>query len=394
MKKTFLIGGVALVLILGVGGYAAKAALAKRDAAATPAGAAASPASGSSARVKPQTVELLTQDIFTVAAGSFERSLPLSGSLKAAESAVIKSKLGGDVLQLTVREGEVVARGQVLARIDDTEYRARAAQARNTYLAAVAQVEIAQRGFDTNKSLVDREFISKTALDTSLNNLQAAKANGAAAKAALEVAEKSLGDVVVRTPIAGIVSQRLVQQGEKVGVDARLLEVVNLASLELEASVPASDVAAIKAGQKATLSVDGEPTKTLSATVARINPGTQGSSRAVTVYLKLASTEGLRQGMFMQGNLALGAMSQGTAVPLSAVRLDSPRPYVFAIVSATDGDKVVSKPVTLGERSSVSAETMVQILSGLAPGDRIVKGSVGALQDGVTAKLVTLAERK
>jgi RND family efflux transporter MFP subunit len=387
MKKPLLIGGV--LAILALGGYAAKAALAKRDA-QTPGAQAVAPAPGASAPQKTATVELLTQDLFTVASGNFERSLPLSGSLKAAETAVIKSKLGGDVVQLTVREGEVVTRGQVLARIDDTEFRARAAQARNTHLAAVAQVEIAQRSFETNKSLVDKEFISKTALDTSLNNLQAAKANSAAAKAALDVAEKSLGDVIVRTPISGVVSARLVQQGEKVGVDARLLEVVNLATLELEASVPAGDITAVKPGQKATLTLDGDKPLTFNASVARINPATLGTSRAVMVYLKLASTEGLRQGMFMQGNLAVGSVMQTTAVPLSAVRLDAPRPYVFVI----EGDKVVSRFVTLGERSSATAETIVQVLGGLTAGDRVVKGSVGALQNGAAVKLVALADRK
>lgn len=374
-------------MALATGGSVFVNLLNKRKQNATPAVAT----NANSAAAKPKIIELLAQDLFVVQTSQFARSLPLSGALKAAESAAIKAKVAGDVVALSVREGDAITRGQVVARIDSTEFTARAAQARNTYLAAVAQVEIAQRNFESNKALVDKEFISKMALDTSLNNLQAARANSAASKAALDVTEKSLGDTVVRSPLAGTVSLRLVQLGEKVGVDARLLEVVNLATLELEASVPSSDIGEVKVGQKAQVMVDGS-SKPVAAVVTRINPSTQSGSRTVLVYLKMESLAGLRQGMFAQGNLGIGTVSDSIVVPLSSVRTDAPKPYVFALAN----DVIVTKLVTLGEQSSsanASGETLVRITEGLVAGERIVKGSVGALQNGIGVKVTELAAK-
>ena len=100
-----------------------------------------------------------------------------------------------------MREGDAVKAGQVVARIDSTEYAAPACkQAQEQADSAKAQIDIAQRQWDNNKALVDQGFISKTALDTSLNNLNAAQANHKAALAAVEMARKTLDDTVLRAP--------------------------------------------------------------------------------------------------------------------------------------------------------------------------------------------------
>ena len=90
-------------------------------------------------------------------------------------------------------------------------------QAQEQADSAKAQIDIAQRQWNNNKALVDQGFISKTALDTSLNNLHAAQANHKAALAAVDMARKTLDDTVLRAPISGVVAQRLAQPGERVG---------------------------------------------------------------------------------------------------------------------------------------------------------------------------------
>ena len=92
-------------------------------------------------------------------------------------------------------------------------------QAQEQADSARAQAEVAQRTYDNNKALVDQGFISRTALDTSQSNLNAALATHRAALAAVEMARKSLDDTVLRSPIDGQVAQRLAQPGERVGVE-------------------------------------------------------------------------------------------------------------------------------------------------------------------------------
>ncbi|MBL0914371.1 MAG: hypothetical protein IBJ13_02290 [Sphingopyxis sp.] len=111
--------------------------------------------------------------------------------------------------------------GRLLARIDNSDATARVRQAGQQAQAAQAQVAIAQRQFDNNQALVDQGFISRTALDTSQANLDAAKANHSAALAALDIARKGLSDTEVRAPIAGQVAARTAQNGERVALDAR-----------------------------------------------------------------------------------------------------------------------------------------------------------------------------
>jgi len=183
-------------------------------------------------------VELAEGDVVKAQLREIAQGLPISGSLKAVNSAAVKARVAGELQGLTLREGDAVKAGQVVARVDPTELQSRVRQAQEQADAARAQIDIAQRQWDNNKALVDQGFISRTALDTSANNLAAAQATHKAALAAVDVARKALDDTVLRAPITGVVSLRAAQPGERVGVDARVIEIVDLSRLELEATLP------------------------------------------------------------------------------------------------------------------------------------------------------------
>ena len=336
---------------------------------------------------KAQTVvELAATDVFQAKTMEISQGLPVSGSLKAVNSAFVKTRVAGELQGLTVREGDTVKAGQVLARIDASEYQSRMRQAQEQADSAKAQIDIVQRQYDNNQALVNQGFISKTALDASLANLNAAKANHRAALAAAEVARKSLDDTVLRAPLSGQVAQRLAQPGERLGVDVRVLEIVDLSRLEMEASLSAADALTVRPGQSAVLQIEGSA-QTVKATVARINPSAQGGSRSVLVYLGIdnqAPSLGLRQGLFAQGTLGTTRLS-ALAVPLSAVRTDKPAPYVQVV----ENNHVVHKPVELGLRGSSGGEpgsgTLVAV-KGLAENSVVIAGAVGTLREGTAVK--------
>jgi RND family efflux transporter MFP subunit len=336
------------------------------------------PSSAAARQVQP-LVELAASDVVRADARELQRGLPVSGSLRAVNSAFVKARTPGELQGLTVREGDTVHAGQVVARVDPIEPQARLKQAEQQADAAKAQIEIAQRQYDNNKALVDQGFISKSTLDTSWNNLSAAQANYQAALAAVDVARKAVDDSVLRAPISGVVAQRLAQPGERVAVDSRVIEIVDLGRLELEATLGAADSIDVRVGQEAMLRVEGSP-RAFPARVARMNPSAQPGSRSVLVYLALADTTGLRQGLFAQGTLAIGRAA-GLAVPLAAVRTDKPAPYVQVI---EDG-RVVHRPVALGARGDVAQETWVAV-TGVPAGAVVIRGHVGPLLEGTMVK--------
>ncbi|RZJ24305.1 MAG: efflux RND transporter periplasmic adaptor subunit [Haliea sp.] len=361
---------VALVLLLVAGGVlrALSARKAQQQAVAT----AAAP--------KAQTmVELAATDVVQARNVELAQGLPISGSLRAVNSAAVKARAAGELQGLAVREGDTVQAGQVIARIDATEHKARVRQAQEQADAAKVQIEIAQRQFANNKALVDQGFISRTALDTSQNNLQGAQSTHQAALAAVDMARKTLDDTVVRAPISGVVAQRLAQPGERVGIDTKVLEIVDLSRLELEATLSAADSVQVRVGQEAALQIEGSALP-VAAKVVRINPSAQAGSRSVLAYLAIADATGLRQGLFAQGTLGTGKM-QALAVPLETVRTDKPAPYVQVV----ENNQVLHKPVQPGARGDVAREAMVAV-QGLNPGAVVIKGHLGALREGTPVK--------
>lgn len=333
-------------------------------------------------------MDIKPTDVITAQTQTLVQSLPISGNLKALNTVVVKARVAGEILELNGREGDSVKAGQVVARIDPTEYQRRLRQAEQQADAAKTQIDIAKRQYDNNKALVDQGFISKTTLDTSYATLAGAEATYNAALAGADVARKTLEDAVLRAPISGQVAARLAQPGERASIDARLLDIVDLGSLELEATLSPADSVDVRVGQEAWLNMEGrsEPIK---AMVKRINPNVQSNSRSVLVYLGLQNTSGLRQGMYGQGALKL-RQSQAIALPLDAVRTDKPQPYVQLI----EKDKVVHHIVTTGTRGQLlgQADSVVWVsVQGLPANSQVLPASVGALREGMLIRLASPA---
>ena len=329
------------------------------------------------------TIELSASDVVKVQAMDMVLGLPVSGTLKASQSAMVKARMVGELMDLTVREGDQVKAGQVIARIDPTEYQARERQAKQQADAAWAQVEIAQKQFDNNKALMEQGFISQTALQNAMASLNGAKATHMAAMAALDVTRKAMDDTTVRSPISGQVAQRLAQSGERMALDGRIVEVVNLSQLEIEAALPAADAGLVRPGMRAKMTIEGME-ETVTAKVLRISPSAQAGSRSVLVYLGLAGEEGLRQGLFAEGTLGTRS-TRALAVPLASVRTDKPQPYVQVV----DGEQVKHITVQTGTRTEQTQNnltlTWVEV-QGLTEGTQVLTGSAGAVREGTQVK--------
>ena len=336
------------------------------------------------------SIEIAQSDVLVVQERNLTQTLGVSGTVKALNYAVIKAKVAGELKEVTVREGDRVSAGQVLARIDPIEYQQRWNQLKEQAAAAKSQLEIAQRQWESNKALVDQGFISKVALDNSQASLQGAIASHLAAMAGADVARKALDDSVLVAPFAGVIAVRSAQPGERVGIDARVMELVDLSQLEIETPLTPSDSVDVRVGQTARIQIEDRP-QMVSAKVKRISPSAQAGSRSVMVYLSIDSPEGLRHGLFAKGQIQLKTV-KALSLPLSAVRTDRAKPYVQVVEKVGETQQVVHKTVELGLRGidaqQPETDTWVAV-TGVSPNSQVLIGQVGSLREGL---LVTFTQ--
>ncbi len=330
-------------------------------------------------------LELAAADTLVARTQDFNRTLAVTGGLKAYNSAVVRAKVAAEVKTLSVREGDTVKAGQTIGQLDTLEVDLRVQQAEQNAASARAQLDITRRALDNNRALMAQGFISPTGLENSISNESAARATLQAAVSAVDLARKARADTQLIAPLSGLVSQRLVQPGERVAVDARLVEIVDLSRIELEAAVTPEDVGRVAIGQMARLEVDGLAAP-VPARVVRINPSTQAGTRAVMVYLSIEPHPNLRQGLFATGTIDLESR-RVLAVPTSAVRVDQAQPYVLAVV----GEHIELRKVTLGVRGELRidgrVESAVELTGGVDEGAVLLRGAAGALRDGTKVRV-------
>ncbi|MDN4055225.1 efflux RND transporter periplasmic adaptor subunit [Massilia sp. YIM B02763] len=369
---------VALALLAlalaGAGGYA----YLRHDAPPAAPAAASTP--------KDPVFELAPRDVALVAARPLALTLPLSGSLTPLAQATVKSKVSGVVLATTVQEGMQVNAGDVIARLDDAEARARVAQQQAQLADADARLALAKKNQANSAALLKQNYIAQHAYDTSANAVDLAQAAVDAARAQLQLARIALADTVIRAPLAGTVSKRHAQAGEKLSPDSPVFSIVDLKHLTLDAQVPASDIPRVKVGQEVTFRVDGFGERAFAGKVVRINPATEPGSRAMLVYIGVDNGDGLlRAGMFAKGSVVTQKTEARPLLPLGAVRQDGGRDVVYRV----DNGKVVAQPVTLGLRNA--DEGLVEALDGIDAGAAVLALPLDGVKPGSLVKMAAAA---
>lgn len=378
MKRALLALG-ALVLVLA-GGFLL---LRPPAAVAPPAAARGSPGAAKPAADAANAIEFAPGDLYIVGTGTVARTIPVTGTLTPVNRTTVKAKVAGEVLEMAVREGTAVREGQLIARLDPTDFTLRLREREAQFRSAEAQVVQAQRTLENNRQLLEKHFISQNAFDNALSATEVAVAARDAAGAQLSQARKALADTRLFAPMAGIVAQRFVQIGEKVAVDGPVASLVDLSRMEIEAPVPASDIGAVRIGQPIALSIEGIAGEQ-TGRVVRINPGTQAGTRSIPIYIAVDFEDTrARAGMFAQGRLALEQRSGVLVVPVAAIRETGARQFVYLV----EGDRLRERDVRLSlrdesARGAGGAVGLVEVLEGLKAGDRIVGVNLGALRAG------------
>ena len=326
----------------------------------------------------PITYALQAQDLITVESRAISQVEPVSGTVRAINAVTMRATSAAVVTRIDVSEGANVKAGQMLAQLDDGDARERLNQAQQQSNAAKSQLELAKRQRDNNRALVEKGFISSTALVSSDSSYATAQANHEAALAAQAIAKRSLVDTALRAPFSGVVTQRHVKAGERVAVNAPIIEIVDATQLEVEVLLPIAASGGLRIGQSASLTLESKA-QPVTAKVVRINPSVDTGSRSVRVYLSLP-TGSARVGEFATGELMVGEI-EGAAVPLDSVRTDQPSPYVQVI---RDG-KVVHTTVQILATGRLG-DARFALVEPLPAGTTILSPSAGLIANGTAVK--------
>lgn len=332
---------------------------------------------------RPTVIGLGPNDVLVVGRGSIESATPINGDLKPIEEITVRSRVEGDIIGVYAREGQRVARGDVLARFDNTTQESDRISAAADRDAATSDLKNAQWNFDQSQELFKAGAIPERDLRSAEQTLAVAKARLAAAEARLQAASRTDADTKVVAPTTGIVSLRSVEGGEHVARGTPLFTVVRNDVLELEASVPARLSENVKEGQVVRFAAAG---RQLQGRVARVSPTINPANRSVTIYIQVPNADGTLKGnTFATGRVIGRTVKDALVVPTAALRQSqqSSTPFVYRIAD----DVVEYAPVILGVVDEGLG--VAEIAQGLQPGDRIIVGNIGTIGAGMRVSIIS-----
>ena len=342
--------------------------------------------------------------VVAAAVGPFPRTVTVTGTLAADEEVVAGFKVAGRVSEIAVDLGSPVRKGQVLARLDPTDFRLRVDQAEaalrqvraglglprdgsaenvdpeKTALVreARAVLEEARLNRDRTAQLSEKNLIARSEVDASQSKLLVAESRYQAAleeirnrqevlaerSSGLALARQQLSDAVLSAPIDGAVRERRASVGEYLAAGAPVFALVRVHPLRLRVAVPERDAPSVRIGQAVRVLLEGDPAAH-AGRVARLSPSIQEQNRTRIVEAEVANQDGkLRPGSFARAEIVVDADRTAVMVPAGTVVTFAGLEKVFVV---KDG-KAVEKRIRTGRRSG----DRVEILEGVAAGEPVV----------------------
>lgn len=313
-----------------------------------------------------------TVSVAVVASQPIARQISATGTISPWEEVPVGAETGGlTAVAVNAEEGQVVRAGQVLVKLNDTLISAQLRQQDAAVASARATLAEAQAALGRARELQAKGYLSQASLDTATARQGTASANLAAAEAARGETAARLGQTSVRAPVGGLISRRSVTKGQIVGAGSELFRIVRDGRLELDAEIPETDLAAVKAGMPAT--VFSEKVGQMSGKVRIVTSEVNPSSRLGMARIALSSMGGFRPGMFARATIDAGDQP-ALVVPSASVLYRENRPGVFVVDAAKKAHfRRINILANTGDRVAVT---------GVTAGDRVVVEGAGFLGEG------------
>lgn len=322
-----------------------------------------------------------------VSVGTLRQTIAVVGTLEPKWQAEVKAEYSGVVNQVLVPEWTRVKKGDVLLRFDAREAEAVAASARASFLQAEVAATRATRESERTEKLREAGLATQQQVDEARTAADAAQATLGAARAQKEVAETRLAKTVLRAPLDGVVASRSVNPGDFVqnmGSDNTMFRIVDNRLLDLAVAVPSSRLSDVRVGQPLNFATDAVPGRTFEGRVRFVNPAADVASRTVKIFVEVPNAAGtLRSGLFVKGEIVTGERADVLTAPRTAI-LSWDLAQKQAVLYVLEGETARKRTVTTGATSG----DQVEIVSGLAKGDRVVTRGGFNLRDGDSVEVV------
>lgn len=313
-------------------------------------------------------VPVAAVEVATVERGSIARSVMVSGVIQPIRSVGVNSQLAGALLSIHAEEGDRVAAGEPLARLDDREIRAQ-------LVAAEAAFEVADAAYQRAVQLKDQQVIT-------LSEYERDRTARAAARSQLDQLRARAGYAVVSAPIPGVVTEKHVEAGDVVGNQTRLFTVADVSTLVVRVGVSELDVVELAPGDRVDMALDAYPGRTFGGRVRRVFPSGDPTTRLVPVEVALDSGDATvaRPGFLARVRFALNSRSDVLLIPAGAIVAGSGSESVFVL---EDG-RALRRSVSTG----LTSEGRVEVVAGLEEGEQVVTAGNNALRDGMELRVL------
>ena len=301
-----------------------------------------------------------------VAVVALPQALTAVGSLRSDETVIVRPEIAGRVAQIHFREGERVAKGQVLVKLDDSVQKADLDKAQANHV-------LSRTKHERSEDLMKKGFLSSQAKDEAENTLKVAKADA-------ELAQARLAKTTIRAPFAGTIGLRQVSVGDyvKEGQDIVNLEAID--PLKVDFRVPETAMSLVRDGQTLQVTLDAIPDKAYDGRVYAINPLLDANGRSIVIRAQVPNRDGrLRPGMFARVRLFTSGLRDTMVIPEEALFPMGEDKYVYRVVEG----KAQRTKVDIGARR----EGRVEIVGGLGTDDVVVTAGAIKLREGAPVKI-------
>ena len=329
-------------------------------------------------------LQVTAEDYVTIQNNALASGPVITGSIQPERKADLRAEVSAIVMQVFKENGEVVRRGDLLVRLDDTTFRDQLASAEQGARAAQQTLDQAERQLERLKTLRASGMTSMQALEDAEIRRNNAQSELVAARARSVAARQQMQRTEIRAPFDGIVSERKVSNGDTAQIGKEIMKVIDPNSLRFQGLISAESVNVVKAGQSVSFRINGYDQQFIGK-VRRVDPAANATTRQVEVLVDFVGKDQPHvSGLYAEGRIEAGSTEALTIINSALIR-DGDKVYVWAV---QDG-LLKRVAVVLGERDVRRGD--YSITSGLKSGDKVLRQPLSTFKDGTKVNLVASA---